>query len=88
MKQQSTKNHWLIVKNKYTYLCLLSISIGVLKLILYDFTFLPHILQVGTEVMISIIIMIVGVYLFLRFNTFSVLFNPDHPHGPDYFSKS
>ena len=66
---------WLNVQNKYTYLFLLTIPIGILKMILMGFRLgfnLP-------EFVSSLVIMNIGVYFFVRFNTYSHFYNPDHP---------
>lgn len=65
---------WIIVTNKWTYLLLLSIPIGLGKILIYD---IPE-KNVG-EIFISLMIVIIGIYFFVRFNSYSAWMNPDHP---------
>ncbi len=69
----------LIVVNKWTYLFLLLPVIGIIKLFLYDIQFLDNILNFGYQLFISILIAIVGIYFFVKFNSRSQWMNPDHP---------
>ena len=76
------KKSWLIVENKATYLLLLSIPIGIAKIVLYDLKGT----NVLVDIMCSLFIAFAGVYFFIRDNTYSHWHNPDHPR-PDDFDK-
>lgn len=80
MKKNS--KHWIIVKNKLTYLLLLTVPVGLLKIFLYDIN-LDNYMNVLEQIFLSIIIVLIGVYLFIRFNSYSHWFNPDHPKPRD-----
>ena len=64
------------IQNKYTYLFLLTIPVAILKIVLFDF---------NTEridfygIFVSLMILNIGIYLFIRFNTYSHFYNPQHP---------
>ena len=63
MKKNS--KHWIIVKNKLTYLLLLTVPVGLLKIFLYDIN-LDNYMNVLEQIFLSIIIVLIGVYLFIR----------------------
>ena len=72
----------IVVTNKLTYLCLLSVPVGIIKII-YDYitlskqeNFMP---QFAYETFISLIILIIGVVAFIKLNTYSAYLNPNHP---------
>ncbi|MCI5772966.1 MAG: hypothetical protein MR210_00200 [Erysipelotrichaceae bacterium] len=69
---------WIIVTNKWTYLFLVTIIIGVCKILFYDLTF-TNMADIGFQIFVSLMIMAVGVYFFVRFNSYSPWMNPDHP---------
>lgn len=76
------KESWIVVQDKKTYIYLVLILIGLLKIIFYD---------IKTEwnvggIFISLLMMAIGFYLFVRRNTYQELINPDHPH-PTYTEK-
>lgn len=70
----------IVVKDKRTYLFLLSIVIGLLKIFFLDINSAG--VQYG-DVFVSIMIMLVGIYMFVRVNTYSHFYNPDHPKKKD-----
>lgn len=76
------KKRWLIVTNKWTYLLLLTIPMGIIKII-FDYNNTIHVsnnvTQFVYDTFISIIIIIIGIILFIKFNTHSNWINPDHP---------
>ena len=66
----------IVVTDKRTYLFLLSVPIGFAKIFLFDIT------SAGVNygnIYVSIMVMLVGIYLFIRVNTYSHIYNPDHP---------
>lgn len=70
------KKKWINVTNKYTYLLLITIPIAILKICLVDIS------AAGINfygIFVSIMILNVGLYLFIRFNTYSHFYNPQHP---------
>ena len=67
---------WINVQNKYTYLFLLTIPVAILKIVLFDFN-AERIDFYG--IFVSIMILNIGIYLFIRFNTYSHFYNPQHP---------
>lgn len=79
----SKKKSWLIVTNKATYLWLLTVPVGIIKIFLYDLK--------GTNIMVdvlaSLLVIFAGVYLFIRDNTYSPWYNPDHPKPDDLNKK-
>ncbi|MCH3961923.1 MAG: hypothetical protein LKE48_07350 [Solobacterium sp.] len=66
----------IVVTNKLTYLLLLTVPVGFLKIFFFDVT--PTGINYH-EIFVSIMIMLCGMYLFIRVNTYSPFFNPDHP---------
>ncbi len=73
----------IVVVNKATYLFLLTIPASILKIIFYDMQYLDYLLEFGTQLFISLMIAIIGVYFFIKFNTRSHWMNPDHPSKKD-----
>ena len=67
---------WINVQNKYTYLFLLTIPVAILKIVLFDFD-AERIDFYG--IFVSLMILNIGIYLFIRFNTYSHFYNPQHP---------
>lgn len=74
------KKKWIVVVNKWTYLFLLGIPVGLIKLFCYDLTLLPNAAAMWTQIFITAMIVVVCVYFFIRFNTYSHWMNPNHPH--------
>lgn len=78
-----SKKSWLIVTNKWTYLLLLTIPLGLIKII-YDYTNSilisnPNISQFIFDTFISILIIAIGIIFFIKMNTHSNWMNPNHP---------
>ena len=73
------KKRWIIVTNKLTYLLLLAIPCGLIKIFVYD---LKQV-QPYTQIFVSILIIVIGIYLFIRFNSYSHWYNPNHPKPDD-----
>lgn len=74
------KKKWINVTEKWSYLCFIPTIIGILKIIFYDLNISDGIAVIAKEVMISLLLAIIGIYLFIRMNSYSHLFNPNHPH--------
>ena len=72
-------NKWIIVTNKLTYLLLLTVPVGIIKIIAYDLKKD----NVALNIFVSILIILIGKYLFIRFNTYSHWYNPNHPKPSD-----
>ena len=72
-------NKWIIVTNKLTYLLLLTVPVGIIKIIAYDLKKD----NVTLNIFVSILIILIGIYLFIRFNTYSHWYNPNHPKPSD-----
>lgn len=68
---------WLIVVNKWTYLFLLCIPVGLIKIFGFDLH-LENLADIGLQLFISLMIMAVGIYLFVRFNSYSAWMNPEY----------
>lgn len=68
-------NKWIVVTNKLTYLLLLTIPVGIIKMIVYDLKKD----SITLNIFVSILIILIGIYLFVRFNTYSHWYNPNHP---------
>lgn len=72
----------IVVTNKLTYLFLLSVPVGIIKII-YDYITLSKqenfMSQFAFETFISLIILILGVVAFIKLNTYSAYLNPNHP---------
>lgn len=73
----------IVVKNKITYLWLLSIPVGIIKII-YDVNqdlmgASSNVTQFIYNTFISIIIILIGIYLFIKLNSYSAWLNPNHP---------
>ncbi len=73
------KKSWIIVTNKLTYLLLLAVPCGLIKIFAYDVKQVDSI----SQIFVSILIILIGVYLFIRFNTYSPWYNPNHPKPND-----
>lgn len=73
------KKSWIIVTNKLTYLLLLTIPCGIIKIFAYDVKQADSI----SKIFVSILIMLIGIYLFVRFNSYSHWYNPNHPKPND-----
>lgn len=70
----------LVVVNKWTYLYLLLPVVGVIKFLIYDISlFATNIANFGYHLFISILISVIGIGFFIKFNTRSHWMNPDHP---------
>lgn len=69
----------VVVVNKATYLFLCLIPVAVIKVIFYDLKYLDYLLYFGTQLFLSGMIAVLGLYFFIRFNTYSHLMNPNHP---------
>lgn len=74
------KKKWIQVTNKRTYLCFILPLIGLLKIICYDIGLANEPMNTAKEIMISLLLGLIGIYLFVRMNSYSHLMNPDHPH--------
>ena len=72
-------NKWIMVTNKLTYLLLLTVPVGIIKIIAYDLKKD----NVTLNIFVSILIILIGIYLFIRFNTYSHWYNPNHPKPSD-----
>ena len=76
-------NKWIQVNNKKTYLFLISIPIGVILMILDGLKLLnrptPLIADFITHCFIVLVVVFICVYFFIRFNTYSHIYNPNHP---------
>lgn len=70
------KKKWLNVTNKYTYLFLVTIPIAILKICLFDIRTTKINFY---NIFVSIMLLNIGIYLFIRFNTYSHFYNPQHP---------
>lgn len=84
---KTKKDSWIIVTNKKTYLFLLA-AIGSIVFWLGDMVYTlvmkrREISDLVGDSFMCLIIAIICIYLFVRFNTYSHFYNPDHPK-PDY----
>lgn len=84
------KQSWIVVTNKKTYV-FLAVAVCSLLFLLGDavFVFVMKQRLVADfiwDAFISLMIAFVSIWFFVRFNTYSHLYNPDHPK-PDYNKK-
>lgn len=84
------KKSWLVVTNKKTYL-FLAVAVCSLLFLLGDAVFVFAMKQRMVadfvwDVFICLMISMISIWFFVRFNTYSHLYNPDHPK-PDYNKK-
>lgn len=82
IKNVKKNNKWLIVTNKLTYLLFLTVPIGLLKMFLYDIKF-DDMVNMITQIFISIIIAFLGIYFFIKLNSYSEWMNHNHPKPDD-----
>lgn len=81
------RDGWIIVTNKKTYL-FLALTLAALAFVVgdavYTFVFARGTLEsfLG-NCFICAMIGIIGIYFFVRFNTYSHFYNPDHPKPGD-----
>ena len=84
------KQHWIIVTNKKTYLFLAAVACCLLFLIgdaVYTFALNQRdAISFWGNAFTCVLISVICIYFFIRFNTYSHLFNPEHPK-PDYNLK-
>lgn len=77
------KKKWLVVTSKWSYLLLLSIPIGIVKIVFdYQTTMMiskPNLVQFLYDSVVSVLIIIIGIILFIKMNTYSHWINPNHP---------
>lgn len=83
------KKSGLVVTNKWTYLLLACIPVGIIKII-YDYSQAftaseAHVSQFVSDTFISLLIILIGSILFIKFNTRSAWMNPDHPKTKEEF---
>ena len=71
--------NWIVVKEKKQYLWLLALPLGLLKAILFDI----HDPQMFNRLFETVMVVMICVYFFIRFNSYSQFFNPDHPKPTD-----
>lgn len=65
----------IVVKNKWTYLWLALVVIAIIKFIVLDLNS-SNIIQ---DIFVSILIALLGIYMFVKLNSRSNWMNPDHP---------
>lgn len=68
------KKYWIHVVNKKTYLYLLTIPVGLVGLLL------AYLYSRIDLALFSLIIGFIGIYLFIKDNSYSEWMNPNHPH--------
>ena len=77
------KNSWIQVTNKKTYLFLLSIPIALIYVIVDGVNLLnqptPLLADFITHLFVALVLVIICVYFFVRFNSYSHWYNPNHP---------
>ena len=75
-------NHWIHVKNKTTYAFLFSIPISIIFLIFDGNKLLnqsnPQTTTFITHCFITLLLVMICLYLFIRFNSYSSWYNPNH----------
>lgn len=80
---KKAKEHWIIVTNKKTYLLLIAALLCFLYPLgeaIFIFGFKKgDVSDLIASFGICIIIAVIFIYLFIRANTYSHLFNPEHP---------
>lgn len=77
------KNNWIQVNNKKTYLFLVSIPVAAIFMIIDGMNLLnrptPMFFDFITHCFIALTLMMICIYFFIRFNSYSHIYNPDHP---------
>lgn len=85
------RNSRIVVTSKWSYLLLLSIPFGILKMIFdYQNVFSvanPNVIQFVYDTFISVLIITIGVIMFIKLNTHSNWMNPDHPKSKEEYSR-
>lgn len=81
------KKSWIIVTNKKTYLFLAAV-LGCICFLIGDGIYVfgmgkREITSFFSDVFTCLMISIICIYFFVRFNTYSHIYNPDHPK-PNY----
>lgn len=71
--------NWIVIKDKKQYLWLLALPLGLLKAILFDI----HDPQMFNRLFETVMVMMVCIYFFIRFNSYSHFFNPNHSRSTD-----
>ena len=74
MKKKSS----IIVMNKWTYLWLLTIPAGIMKMV-YDYSVCEDMVTFLSESFVSLLVILIGIVMFIKFNTYSNWSNPKHP---------
>lgn len=80
-KFKKEEKSWIIVtkENKWTYIFLVLIPLSVCKIVFFDL----HLGKQGVDhhqgLILSIMIMVISWYFFVRLNMYSGLMNPNHP---------
>lgn len=76
------KNSWIQVEDKKTYLFLVSIPIAVIFMIVDGIKLLnqstPMVADFITHCFLALVFVFICVYFFIRFNSYSHIYNPDH----------
>ena len=85
--EEIMKKKWLIVINKKTYLFLLSIPIALIYIV-YDAvnTFAVNDPDIGSFISrtgIVLLLVLICIIFFVKFNTYSHWMNPNHPKPKD-----
>lgn len=83
---------WIVVENKFTYLFLAPFPIGIVCIIYDTYRYFGigsmDLAVYGTHIFWAVIAMAIGFYFFVRWNSYSPLFNPDHPTPEDKKRRS
>lgn len=84
------KEKWLIVTNKMTYLYLIAGLICIILVVIDAVRVFalnkPELINFQGDEMTLLLISGICIYLFVRFNTYSFFYNPEHPK-PKYNRK-
>lgn len=82
MTNQNKKDKWIIVVDKRTYLFLVAVAVCVIYLLvnaILTYVGRRSFMDFAGDLFICFWIAIISIYLFVRFNTYSPFYNPDHP---------
>lgn len=77
------KKKWIVVKNKKTYLLLLSIPAALIYIIIHAVHVFsqpnPVVMDFVSDTVLVLFLVLICVIFFIKFNTYSHWMNPNHP---------
>ncbi len=80
----------MVVVNKWTYLILVVPVYNIISIMYYSYQFINDDASVSvliSDLYIHILILIISIGLFIKFNMYSYWSNPDHPKNKAEYNK-